>query len=109
MKPQFTIALAAALAMSQFAATSALAAETVSPASFRSAAPQTFSSADLQRYGLDADSSAKIQDLQSKGYEVRVLSPAEAEKYRGGQMSTTTWWIIGAVVLVAVAVAVAND
>ncbi len=109
MKPQFTIALAAALALSQFAATSALAAETASPAAFRSVAPQTFSSADLQRYGLDATSAAQIQDLQTKGYEVRVLSPAEAQHYRGGQMSTRTWWIIGAVVLVAVAVAVAND
>jgi hypothetical protein len=108
MKPQFTIALAAALALSQFAATSALA-ETASPAAFRSVSPQTFTSADLQRYGLDAESAAKIQDLQTKGYDVRLLSPAEAQQYRGGQMSTRTWWIIGAVVLVAVAVAVAND
>lgn len=108
MKPQFTIAVAAALALSQFAATSALA-ETASPAAFRSAAPQAFTSADLQRYGLDATSVAKIQDLQSKGHEVRVLSPAEAQQYRGGQLSTTTWWIIGGVVIVAAAVALASD
>lgn len=109
MKPHITIAMAAALALSQFAATSALAVEPASPAGFRTAAPQTFSAADLQRYGLDANSVAQIQDLQSKGHEVRVLSPAEAQQYRGGQLSTTTWWIIGGVVLVAAVVAVASD
>lgn len=100
MKSRFIGAAALAFAL---AATSAYA-ET---AQFRSAAPQTFTSQELQSYGLDANASARAAQLQEQGYEIRVLSREEAEQYQAG-ITDNQWLLIGilaAVVVIAVAVA----
>ena len=76
-------------------------------AQFRSAAPQSFTSQELQSYGLDADATARAEALQSDGYEIRVLSREEAEQYQAG-ITDNQWLLIGifaAVVVIAVAVA----
>ncbi|MEQ1492871.1 MAG: hypothetical protein ABL871_06785 [Terricaulis sp.] len=76
-------------------------------AQFRSAAPQTFSSQELQSYGLDANATARAEALQNEGYEIRVLSREEAEQYQAG-ITDNQWLLIGilaAVVVIAVAVA----
>lgn len=76
-------------------------------AQFRSAAPQTFTSQDLQSYGLSADASARAVDLQNQGYEVRVLSEEEAQDYQAG-ITDNQWLLLGilaGVVIIAVAVA----
>jgi hypothetical protein len=52
--------------------------------SFRNAAPQNFSAQELQAYGLDADATQRAVDLQSQGYEIRVLSDEEAAQYQAG-------------------------
>lgn len=75
-------------------------------AQFRSAAPQTFTSQDLQSYGLSADASNRAVDLQSQGYEVRVLSEEEAADYQAG-ITDNQWLLLGilaGVVVIAVAV-----
>jgi hypothetical protein len=76
-------------------------------AQFRSAAPQTFTSQDLQSYGLNAGASNRAVDLQNQGYEVRVLSEEEAQDYQAG-ITDNQWLLIGilaGVVIIAVAVA----
>lgn len=76
-------------------------------AQFRSAAPQSFTSQELQSYGLDANATARAEALQSQGYEIRVLSREEAEQYQAG-ITDNQWLLIGilaAVVVIAVAVA----
>ena len=75
-------------------------------ASFRTAAPQSFSSAELQQYGLDAASTQRAMDLQAQGYEIRVLTPEEAAQYQAG-ITDNQWLMIGilaAVIVIAVAV-----
>jgi hypothetical protein len=75
-------------------------------ASFRTAAPQSFSSAELQQYGLDAASTQRAMDLQAQGYEIRVLTPEEAAQYQSG-ITDNQWLMIGilaAVIVIAVAV-----
>lgn len=76
-------------------------------AQFRSAAPQTFTSQDLQSYGLSADASNRAVDLQNQGYEVRVLSEEEAADYQAG-ITDNQWLLLGilaGVIVIAVAVA----
>lgn len=76
-------------------------------AQFRSAAPQAFTSQDLQSYGLSAAASNRAVDLQSQGYEVRVLSEQEAQDYQAG-ITDNQWLLLGilaGVVIIAVAVA----
>jgi len=76
-------------------------------AQFRSAAPQTFTSQELQSYGLNADQTSRAVALQEQGYEVRVLSEEEAAQYQAG-ITDNQWLLIGilaAVVVIAVAVA----
>ncbi|MCX7360198.1 MAG: hypothetical protein NT015_18915 [Alphaproteobacteria bacterium] len=76
-------------------------------AQFRSAAPQSFTSQELQSYGLDANATARAEALQNQGYEIRVLSREEAEQYQAG-ITDNQWLLIGilaAVVVIAVAVA----
>ena len=103
MRAVFASVLAMSLAFSSVLAPAAMAQEP-----FRAAAPQAFSAEDLQRYGLSADDAAQVSDLQRQGYSVRVLSAEEAEQYSAG-MSNRTWWIIGAVVVIAAIVAVSED
>lgn len=100
MKSRFIGAAALALAM-------AVAPAYAETAQFRSAAPQSFTSQELQSYGLDADATARAEALQSDGYEIRVLSREEAEQYQAG-ITDNQWLLIGifaAVVVIAVAVA----
>jgi hypothetical protein len=104
MKLGLASAIALSLAFSQIAAPVAFAQQT---AQFRTAAPTAFSTVDLQRYGLSAEDAAQVATLQQQGYQVRVLTPEEASQYKAG-MSNRTWWIIGAVVVIA-AVVIAND
>jgi len=76
-------------------------------AQFRSAAPQSFTSQELQSYGLDANATARAEALQNQGYAIRVLSREEAEQYQAG-ITDNQWLLIGilaAVVVIAVAVA----
>lgn len=96
-------AIALSFALASMAAPAAYAQE--APA-FRTAAPQAFSTDELQRYGLSADDAAQVADLQAQGYEVQVMTPEEAAAVTGGQFSSTQWLVIGIiVVLVVVAVA----
>jgi hypothetical protein len=74
---------------------------------FRTATPQTFSSEDLQRYGLDADAADRAVTYQDQGYTVMVMTPEEAEQYTAG-MTDNEWLMVGiliGVVVIAVAVA----
>jgi len=105
MKLGFVGALALSLAMSQFAVTAASAEQT---SHFRTAAPQAFSTSDLQRYGLNAADASKVADLQAQGYHVQLVTPDQARQMNGGEMSNQTWWIIGGVVLIAIIVAASN-
>lgn len=95
-------AVALTFIFGQITATSALAEQ----AAFRTAAPQTFSAQDLQRYGLDAGTSQRAVALQQQGYEVKVLSPAEAQQYQAG-ITDNQWLMLGilaGVIVIAVAV-----
>lgn len=79
-------------------------AEQASP--FRAPAAQTFSSQDLQRYGLDRAASDRAVALQEQGYQVRVLSAAEADQYKAG-ITDNQWLLLGilaGVIVIAVAV-----
>lgn len=107
MKSPFYLALAASLALSQVAISTA-SAET-SAAHFRSAPAQTFSQADLQRYGLTPEQAARGVELQRQGYHVQVMTREEAQRVYGGQMSMNTWIIIGVVALIVIAVAVSHN
>jgi hypothetical protein len=107
MKAPFYLALAASLALSQVAISTA-SAETAAT-HFRSAPAQTFSRADLQRYGLSSEQIAQAEALQRQGYHVQVMTQAEAQRVYGGQMSMNTWLIIGVVALIVIAVAVSNN
>jgi len=107
MKTPSYLALAAALALSQVAITTA-SAETAAT-HFRSAPAQTFSQADLQRYGLTAEQAARGVELQRQGYHVQIMTQEEAQRVHGGQMSMNTWLIIGVVALIVIAVAVSNN
>ncbi|MEQ1708250.1 MAG: hypothetical protein ABL864_07955 [Terricaulis sp.] len=104
MKLRIASAIALSLAFAQIATPVAFAQE---PAQFRAAAPQAFTAADLQRYGLSADDAAQVRALQQQGHQVRVLTAEETEQYKAG-MSNRTWWIIGGVVLIAAIVVASN-
>ena len=103
MRLHFASALALSLAFTSVAAPIAAAEE---PA-FRSAAPQAFTTEDLQRYGLSAADAAEVSALQRQGYAVRVLTEEETKQYSAG-ITNRQWWIIGAVVVIA-AIVVASD
>jgi hypothetical protein len=102
MKSPIYLALAASLALSQVAIS------TASAETFRTAAPQSFSSSDMQRYGLTSEQTTQAEALQRQGYHVQVMTQAEAQRVYGGQMSTNTWMIIGVVALIVIAVSVSN-
>ena len=103
MKSPFYIALAASLALSQVAIS------TASAETFRTAAPHSFSASEMQRYGLSREQVAQGEALQRQGYHVQVMTQAEAQRVYGGQMSMNTWVIIGVVALVVIAVAASNN
>lgn len=104
MKSRFVSAIALGFALSQVAIAPAFAQQ--APA-YRTAEAQTFSEADLQRYGLSADDAAQVAAYQDQGYQVVVMSPEEAEQYQAG-LTNNQWLIIGLLVVI-VAVAVAAD
>ncbi len=98
-------AVAFSFALASFAAMPVAYAEEA--AQFRTAAPQTFSSDELQQYGLDAASTERALELQDQGYEIRVLSREEAEEYQAGITDNQWIWlgILAGVIIIAVAVA----
>ncbi|MGE3143708.1 MAG: hypothetical protein AB7L65_10340 [Hyphomonadaceae bacterium] len=105
MKTRLAAAFALAFALGQVAAMPAYAG-TATASPFRTAAPQTFSSQDLQRYGLSPAASDRAAALQTQGYAVKVLTPQEAQRYQAG-VTNTQWLLLGilaGVVIIAVAV-----
>jgi hypothetical protein len=104
MKIRSICALAAALAMAQFAVP-AYAQTAQEPAQFRTAEPQTFTGEELQAYGLSSEEAARAVALQEEGYQIVALTPEEAEAYRAGAISTTEWILIGVGVLIILAIA----
>ncbi len=105
MKNHFTAALALGLALSTLGVSAAYAEPVPGAAHFRTVQPQSFSTEDLQRFGLNAEATARAESLQSQGYRILALTPAEAEAYRAGDYSQQTWIFIGVAVLVILAVA----
>jgi hypothetical protein len=107
MKFRLASALSLSLAFSQVVAAPAAFAQ--EPAQFRSAAARSFSTEDLQRYGLSSADAAQVAAYQDAGYQVQVISAEEAERMYGGQFSNSQWMVIGLIALVVViAVAVAD-
>jgi hypothetical protein len=96
-------ALALCLAFTSMTAPAALAEQQA----FRTVEARSFSTQELQQYGLSAADAAQVAAYQEQGYQVAVLTPEEAEQYQAG-LTTSTWLIIGLVVIV-VAVAVSSD
>jgi hypothetical protein len=101
-------ALATALALSLAFTQVAVPAASAETSAFRSVEAQTFSQAELQRYGLSADDASQVAAYQDAGYQVQVVSAEEAAQMTGGQFSQNQWLVIGIVVLVIV-VAVSLD
>lgn len=106
MKFRLASALALSFAFTQVAAPAAFAQEPATQ--FRSVAAQSFSTQDLQRYGLSSADASQVHALQQQGYEVRVVTPEEAQQYSAGQFTNSQWLVIGLVVVLIV-VAVAAD
>ena len=109
MKNRLATAVAAAFVLAQLAAVPAYAEQSAQAVQtqFRTAAPQQFSAEDLQKYGLDANATQRAMDLQKDGYQIRVLSGAEAEKYQAGITDNQWIWlgILAGVIVIAVVVA----
>lgn len=105
MKTHIAAVASLGLALAQFAAAPAYAQQV--GAQFRTAAPQSFSAQDLQRYGLSADASNRAVQLQSQRYQIKVLTPEEAQQYQAGITSNQWIWlgILAGVIVIAVAVA----
>lgn len=96
-------AAAAAFVFGQLVAMPAYAEQ---PAAFRTAAPQSFSAAELQQYGLDAEAAQRAVTLQDQGYAIKVLTPQEAADYQAG-ITDNQWLLLGilaGVIVIAVAV-----
>ncbi len=107
MKTIAAAAIAATFALGQLAAMPAYAEQPA--AQFRTAAPQTFTSQDLQQYGLDVAASDRAVALQQQGYEVKVLSKEEAAKYQAG-VTDNQWLLLGILAgVIVIAVAVGGD
>ncbi|MEZ5959115.1 MAG: hypothetical protein R3C30_01640 [Hyphomonadaceae bacterium] len=73
---------------------------------FRTTEAQSFSQQDLQQYGLNEADAAQVAAYQEQGYSVVVMSEEEAQQYQAG-ITSTQWLLIGLLVIV-VAVAVAD-
>ncbi|MGD9966140.1 MAG: hypothetical protein AB7T59_06445 [Hyphomonadaceae bacterium] len=95
-------AVALSLALTSFAPLAAA----QEPAQFRSVEAQAFTSQELQQYGLSAEDAAQVAAYQDQGYNVVVMTPEEAAQYQAG-ITGTQWLLIGLLVIV-VAVAVAD-
>lgn len=106
MKFRLASAVALSFAITQVAAPAAFAQEPASQ--FRTVAAQSFTTDDLQRYGLSSADASQVHALQQQGYEVRVVSPEEAQQYSAGQFTQTQWLVIGLIVVLVI-VAVAAD
>lgn len=104
MKLRVATAVAMSLALTQFAVPVATAQEAPSP--FRSVEAQSFSNADLQRYGLSEDEIATVQSYQEQGYQVQVMTPEEAEEYTAGMSTNNFLAIVGLVAIVIVVASV---
>jgi Flp pilus assembly protein TadB len=109
MKTRIATAVALGFALTQLAAMPAYAEQSAQAAQtqFRTAAPQQFSAQDLQQYGLDKSATQRAMDLQKDGYQIRVLSGEEAQKYQAG-ITDNQWLLLGilaGVIVIAVAVA----
>lgn len=100
MKIRIPAAIAAAFAVSQFAAPSAFA--EAPAAEFRTVAAQPFSSADLQSYGLSSEDAATVVAYQEQGYTVQLVTAEEAEAYNAGISANNALAIVGLVVIVLV-------
>lgn len=94
-------AVALGLALSAFAP-AAMAQE--QQTQFRSAEARSFSTDELQQYGLSAGDAAQVAAYQDQGYNVVVMTPEEAAQYEAG-MSTTHWLLVGLLVVVIVVAA----
>jgi len=92
-------ALALGLAAAPVAAAQAQTAE------FRAPAPQTFSAAELQSYGLSENEIATVQDYEKAGYRIELLTPEEAEAYNAGLSNNNILALIGLVAIVVVVAA----
>ena len=103
MKARLINAVALSLALSSIAVPMASAKE----AAFRTAAPQTFTAAELQSYGLDRSTAQRAVDLQAQGYQIKTLTPEEAAQYQAGITDNQWIWlgILAGVIIIAVAVA----
>jgi len=89
-------------------ALSATAAPAFADTGFRTPAAQTFSASDLQNYGLSADAAQRAVQLQSQGYQIKMLTPAEAAQYQAGITDNQWIWLGILVGVVVIAVAVSN-
>ncbi|MGD9980431.1 MAG: hypothetical protein AB7H66_17245 [Hyphomonadaceae bacterium] len=96
-------AVAFSLALTSFAP---LAAAQEPAQQFRSAEAQSFTTDELQQYGLSAADAAQVAAYQDQGYNVVVMTPEEAAQYQAG-ITGTQWLLIGLLVIV-IAVAVAD-
>lgn len=105
MKKALFAVLAASLALGQFAISTASAEEVATTSHFRSATPQSFSTTELQQYGLSTADADQVAALQQQGYQVQVMTPEEAQATYGGAWSQNTWIIIGVIALVVIAAA----
>lgn len=74
-------------------------------APFRSVEAQTFTTQDLQNFGLTEQEAAKGVDLQAKGYRLVALTQEEAKAYQAGAITQTEWILIGIGVLIILAIA----
>jgi Flp pilus assembly protein TadB len=93
---------AAALAMSAALITAPAFAET----QFRAPEAQSFTTEELQSYGLDQAQTERAVALQEQGYEIRVLSEEEAAQYQAG-ITDNQWLLLGilaGVIVIAVAI-----
>jgi hypothetical protein len=106
MKFHVATALALSLAFTQVAAPAAYAEQA---SAFRSVEAQTFSTDELQRYGLSAQDAAQVAAYQDAGYQVQLITPEEAQRYHAGQFSNNQWLVIGIIVLVVVVAVAASD
>jgi hypothetical protein len=106
MKTYLVSALAATLAVAQFAAMPVYAAQPA--AQFRTATPHAFTSADLQRYGMSKADADRSIAYQNQGYKIAVLTPQEAEHYKAGLSNKQWLWLGIAAGVIIIAVAVSN-
>ncbi len=102
MKNRLATVVALSLAFASVSAPVAFAQEN---AQFRSAEARSFSTDELQRYGLSAQDADQVAAYQAAGYTVQTITPEEAAQMNAGQFSNSQWMVIGIIVLVVVVAA----